>query len=40
MIRVDLLVLNGTLVTMDKDHSVIQDAGRSEERRVGKECRL
>jgi len=27
MIRVDLLVLNGTLVTMDKDHSVIQDAG-------------
>lgn len=27
MIRVDLLVLNGTLVTMDKDHSVLQDAG-------------
>ena len=27
MIRVDLLVLNGTLVTMDKDHHVIQDAG-------------
>ncbi|MGH9933306.1 MAG: amidohydrolase family protein [Pyrinomonadaceae bacterium] len=27
MIRVDLLVLNGTVVTMDKDHSVIQDAG-------------
>jgi len=27
MIRVDLLVLNGTLVTMDKDHRVIQDAG-------------
>lgn len=27
MTRVDLLVLNGTLVTMDKDHSVIQDAG-------------
>jgi 5-methylthioadenosine/S-adenosylhomocysteine deaminase len=27
MIRVDMLVLNGTLVTMDKDHSVIQDAG-------------
>ena len=27
MIQVDLLVLNGTLVTMDKDHRVIQDAG-------------
>ncbi|MDQ6652461.1 MAG: amidohydrolase family protein, partial [Acidobacteriota bacterium] len=27
MKRVDLLVLNGTLVTMDKDHRVIQDAG-------------
>jgi 5-methylthioadenosine/S-adenosylhomocysteine deaminase len=27
MIRVDLLVLNGTLVTMDKDRRVIQDAG-------------
>src|SRR5436190_16832702 len=27
MIRVDLLVLNGTLVTMDKDHRVIPDAG-------------
>ena len=27
MTRVDLLVLNGTLVTMDKDHRVIQDAG-------------
>jgi 5-methylthioadenosine/S-adenosylhomocysteine deaminase len=27
MIRVDMLVLNGTLVTMDKDHTVIQDAG-------------
>ena len=27
MIRVDLLVLNGTLITMDKDHRVIQDAG-------------
>jgi 5-methylthioadenosine/S-adenosylhomocysteine deaminase len=27
MIRVDLLVLNGTLVTMDEDHRVIQDAG-------------
>ena len=27
MIRVDLLVLNGTLVTMDKTHTVIQDAG-------------
>jgi 5-methylthioadenosine/S-adenosylhomocysteine deaminase len=25
--RVDLLVLNGTLVTMDKDHRVIPDAG-------------
>ena len=32
MIRVDLLVLNGTLVTMDKDHSVIQDAGIAIER--------
>ena len=32
MIRVDLLVLNGTLVTMDKDHSVIQDAGIAVER--------
>lgn len=27
MIRVDMLVLNGTLVTMDKDHRVIPDAG-------------
>ena len=27
MIRVDLLVLNGTLVTMDKEHRIIQDAG-------------
>ena len=27
MTRVDLLVLNGTVVTMDKDRSVIQDAG-------------
>ena len=27
MKRVDLLVLRGTLVTMDKDHHVIQDAG-------------
>ncbi|MCA1605198.1 MAG: hypothetical protein LC775_06945, partial [Acidobacteria bacterium] len=27
MTRVDLLVLNGTLVTMDKTHSVIPDAG-------------
>ena len=27
MTRVDLLVLNGTLVTMDKDRRVIQDAG-------------
>ena len=27
MMRVDLLVLNGTLVTMDKDRTVIQDAG-------------
>jgi len=27
MIRVDLLVLNGTLVTMDNDHRVIPDAG-------------
>jgi 5-methylthioadenosine/S-adenosylhomocysteine deaminase len=27
MMRVDLLVLNGTLVTMDKDRRVIQDAG-------------
>ena len=27
MIRVDLLVLNGTLVTMDKDRRIIQDAG-------------
>ncbi|HEY8226620.1 MAG TPA: amidohydrolase [Pyrinomonadaceae bacterium] len=27
MTPVDLLVLNGTLVTMDKNHSVIQDAG-------------
>jgi adenine deaminase len=27
MIRVDLLVLNGTLVTMDKAHTIIQDAG-------------
>src|SRR6266550_2944 len=27
MMRVDLLVLNGTLVTMDKTHRVIQDAG-------------
>ena len=27
MTRVDLLVLNGTLVTMDKQHRVIQDAG-------------
>src|SRR6185437_10287600 len=27
MIRVDLLVLNGTLVTMDKERRVIQDAG-------------
>jgi 5-methylthioadenosine/S-adenosylhomocysteine deaminase len=27
MMRVDLLVLNGTLVTMDKAHSVIEDAG-------------
>jgi 5-methylthioadenosine/S-adenosylhomocysteine deaminase len=27
MTRVDLLVLGGTLVTMDKDHRVIQDAG-------------
>ncbi len=27
MTRVDLLVLNGTVVTMDKDHRVIQDAG-------------
>ncbi len=27
MKRVDLLVLNGTLVTMDNDHRVIQDAG-------------
>lgn len=27
MQRVDLLVLNGTLVTMDKAHSVIEDAG-------------
>jgi len=27
MTRVDLLVLNGTLVTMDKDHRIIQDAG-------------
>ncbi len=27
MMRVDLLVLNGTLVTMDKNHSVIQNAG-------------
>jgi 5-methylthioadenosine/S-adenosylhomocysteine deaminase len=27
MIRVDLLVLNGTLVTMDKERHVIQDAG-------------
>jgi hypothetical protein len=27
MIRVDLLVLNGTLVTMDKDRRVIPDAG-------------
>jgi 5-methylthioadenosine/S-adenosylhomocysteine deaminase len=32
MIRVDLLVLNGTLVTMDKDHSVTQDAGIAVER--------
>ena len=32
MIRVDLLVLNGTLVTMDKDHRVIQDAGIAVER--------
>src|SRR5882672_6822721 len=27
LMRVDLLVLNGTLVTMDKDRRVIQDAG-------------
>src|SRR5882724_3912978 len=27
MMRADLLVLNGTLVTMDKDRRVIQDAG-------------
>ena len=27
MTRVDLLVLNGTVVTMDKDHRVVQDAG-------------
>ena len=27
MTRVDLLVLNGTLVTMDIDHRIIQDAG-------------
>src|SRR5258705_13600058 len=27
MTHVDLLVLNGTLVTMDKDHRVIDDAG-------------
>jgi 5-methylthioadenosine/S-adenosylhomocysteine deaminase len=27
MTQVDLLVLNGTLVTMDKDHRVIDDAG-------------
>lgn len=27
MTAVDLLVLNGTLVTMDKDHRVIEDAG-------------
>jgi 5-methylthioadenosine/S-adenosylhomocysteine deaminase len=27
MTRVDLLVLNGTLVTMNKEHSVIEDAG-------------
>jgi len=27
MTRVDLLVLNGTLVTMDKDRSVVEDAG-------------
>ena len=32
MIRVDLLVLNGTVVTMDKDHRVIQDAGIAVER--------
>jgi len=27
MTRVDLLVLNGTLVTMDKEHGIIPDAG-------------
>ena len=27
MTRVDLLVLNGTLVTMDKDRRVIEDGG-------------
>ncbi len=27
MMQVDLLVLNGTLVTMDKDHRIIEDAG-------------
>ena len=32
MTRVDLLVLNGTIVTMDKDHRVIQDAGLAIER--------
>ena len=32
MIRVDLLVLNGTLVTMDKDRRIIQDAGIAVER--------
>ena len=32
MTRVDLLVLNGTVVTMDKDHRVIQDAGVAIER--------
>jgi 5-methylthioadenosine/S-adenosylhomocysteine deaminase len=32
MTRVDLLVLNGTLVTMDKDRRVIQDAGIAVER--------
>jgi 5-methylthioadenosine/S-adenosylhomocysteine deaminase len=32
MMRVDLLVLNGTLVTMDKDHRVIHDAGIAVER--------
>ena len=32
MTAVDLLVLNGTLVTMDKDHRVIPDAGIAVER--------